>query len=233
MRWILNNLPYIGDRLLDHLALAVPAIILSFLISIPLGWLANRFRPARGAVLSLVGLFYAIPSLPLFLALPAIIGTGLRDPINVTIGLTLYGLALMIRSTADALQSVDADITQSATAMGFSTFGRFWKVDLPLAGPVLLAGIRVVAVSTISLTTVGAVLGISSLGSLFTDGFARDIQAEVYTGIVLTIAMALLFDFIIVLIGRMLMPWTKSTSRSSVRGLRARRARVERAAATV
>ncbi|MCU1406100.1 MAG: transporter permease, partial [Glaciihabitans sp.] len=162
------------------------------------------------------------------LALPAIIGTGLRDPINVTIGLTLYGIALMIRSTADGLDSVDSDIAQSATAMGFSTFGRFWKVDLPLAGPVLLAGIRVVAVSTISLTTVGAVLGVSSLGSLFTDGFARDIQAEVWTGLVLTIAMALLFDFVIVLIGRLVMPWTRSHARSKrVRGIA-----IERSAAT-
>lgn len=134
----------------------------------------------------MVGLLYAIPSLPLFIVLPVIIGTGLRDPINVVVALTLYGIALMVRMTADGLASVDVDIRQSATAVGFSDRNRFWRVELPLAGPVLLAGLRVVAVSTVSLTTVGAVLGIQSLGLLFADGIQRNIPAEIWTGIVLT-----------------------------------------------
>ena len=209
MKWIANNLPLIGDRLVDHLALALPAIILSLVLSIPLGWLANRFARTRGLVLSVAGLFYAIPSLALFFAIPAIIGTGLRDPLNMTVGLTVYGVALMVRSTADGLSSVDPDVIQSATAMGYSPRERFWKVELPLAGPVLLAGLRVVSVSTISLTTVGAVIGVASLGSLFTDGFGRNIQAEVWTGLLLTIGVAIILDLVIVQLGRIVMPWTR------------------------
>jgi osmoprotectant transport system permease protein len=208
--WILSNLPLIGQLVLAHLAIAVPPIVLSFVISLPIGWVANRYRWSRGVLLTLVGLLYAVPSLPLFIVLPVIIGTGLRDSINVVIALTLYGIALMVRTTADGLGSVDADIRQSATAVGFSGRSQFWRVELPLAGPVLLAGIRVVAVSTVSLTTVGAVLGIQSLGLLFTDGIQRNIPEEIWTGIVLTIVIALVVDRLIVLLGVMLMPWTRA-----------------------
>jgi osmoprotectant transport system permease protein len=151
VNWILNNLPLIGERTVDHILIALPAIVISFLVSIPIGWLANRFRPTRGVILTVIGLLYAIPSLPLFVVLPLIIGTGLRWPGNVTIALTVYGIALMVRSMSDGLASVDSDVVQSATSMGFSAAGRFWRVEFPLAGPVLLAGIRVVSVSTVSL----------------------------------------------------------------------------------
>lgn len=211
MNWISNNWELIGERTIAHIGIALPAVIFSFLLSIPLGWLANRYRFSRGLLLTVAGLLYAIPSLPLFIALPSLIGTGLRDPINLTIGLTIYGIALMVRSTADGLASVDPDVTQSASAMGYSARGRFWRVELPLAGPVLLAGIRVVSVSTVSLTTVGAVLGINSLGLLFTDGVARNIPAEIWTGIVMTIVVALVFDLVIVQVGRLLMPWARAT----------------------
>ncbi|WP_374945367.1 ABC transporter permease [Agreia sp.] len=211
MNWVLENLPLIGQRTLEHLALSVPPIILSFVISIPIGWLANRYSWSRGVLLTVLGLLYAIPSLPLFVILPIVLGTGLRDSINVIVALTLYGVALMVRTTADALGSVSGDVTQSATAMGFSSWTRFWRVDLPLAGPVLLAGIRVVAVSTVSLVTVGAVLGIKSLGLLFTDGLQRNIVAEVAAGMVATIALALLLDFALVMLGRLLMPWSRAT----------------------
>jgi osmoprotectant transport system permease protein len=222
VNWLFNNLDVIGSAIVAHLATALPAIVLSFVLSIPIGWLANRFRWSRGFLLTVCALLYAIPSLPLFILLPLVIGTGLRDSINVVISMTIYGIALMARSTADGLASVDADVRQSATAMGFSPWSRFWRVELPLAGPVLLAGLRVVSVSTISLTTVGAVLGIESLGSLFTDGFQRNIPLEILTGIVLTIAMALVIDLLIVLLGRALMPWTRPVSAHS-RAIRAAR----------
>jgi osmoprotectant transport system permease protein len=212
VNWLFNNLNVIGAATVAHLAMALPAIVLSFVLSIPIGWLANRFSWSRGFLLTVCALLYAIPSLPLFIVLPLFIGTGLRSPINVVISMTIYGIALMARSTADGLASVDADVRQSATAMGFSAWSRFWRVELPLAGPVLLAGLRVVSVSTISLTTVGAVLGIESLGSLFTDGFQRGIPLEILTGIVMTIAIALVIDLLIVLLGRLLMPWTRPLS---------------------
>lgn len=210
MKWILDNLTLIRQRTLQHMLIALPPILLSFVVSIPVGWVAARFRWTKSVLLSILGLLYAVPSLPLFIALPAVIGTGLRNPVNVVIALSLYGIALMVRASADAIGSVDEDVIQAGTAMGFSTWSRFWRIELPLAGPVLLAGIRVVAVSTVSLTTVGAVLGIKSLGLLFTDGTQRNIPEEIAVGIALTIAIAVLVDFVLVVIGRLLMPWAQS-----------------------
>jgi len=212
MTWLFNNGNLMGQLVVAHLLIAIPPIILSFVISVPIGWVANRFSWSRGTLLTVLGLLYAIPSLPLFIILPLIIGTGLRDSINLVVALTLYGIALMVRTTADGLASVDPDVRQSASAVGFSARSQFFRVELPLAGPVLLAGIRVVAVSTISLTTVGAVIGIDSLGSLFTDGFQRGITVEIFTGIVLTIILALGVDGLLVLLGRVLMPWVAVNS---------------------
>ncbi|RZS66528.1 osmoprotectant transport system permease protein [Agromyces ramosus] len=224
MNWLWSNLDLVGELMLVHLALSVPAIILSFVISVPIGWLAHRYRWSRGVLLSLCGLLYAIPSLALFVALPPITGLSLRSPLNLVIALTLYGIAVIVRTSADAFDSVEPDIRQSATAVGYSAVGRFWGVELPLAGPVLLSGVRVVIVSTVSLATVGAVIGVPSLGSLFTDGFQRGIQAEIVTGIVATIVLALALDWASVLIGRLLLPW----SRPSASARRLSVARVER-----
>ena len=209
MTWLWSNLDLVGELILVHLALSVPAIILSFVVSIPIGWLAHRYRWSRGVLLSLCALLYAIPSLALFVALPAITGLGLRSPLNLVIALTLYGIAVIVRTAADAFDAVERDVLQSATSMGYSSAGRFWGVELPLAGPVLLSGLRVVVVSTVSLATVGAVIGVPSLGSLFTDGFQRGIEVEIATGIVATIALALLLDWLCVVVGRALMPWSR------------------------
>ncbi|MCM6761985.1 ABC transporter permease subunit [Rathayibacter sp. ZW T2_19] len=208
MNWVVNNVDSIVANLLAHLALSVPPILLSFVLSVPFGWFANRYRWSRGTLLTALGVLYAIPSLAMFILLPAVLGIPLRSTANVVIGLTLYGIALMVRTTADALSAVSDDVIQSATAMGYSDWARFWKVEFPLAGPVLLSGLRVVTVSTVSLVTVGAVLGIQSLGLLFTDGFQRGITGEIVTGIVLTIALALALDGLLVLLGRLVMPWT-------------------------
>lgn len=210
MNWLWSNLDLVGELTLVHLALSVPAIILSFVVSVPIGWLAHRYRWSRAVLLSLCALLYAIPSLAVFVALPAITGLSLRSPLNLVIALTLYGVAVIVRTAADAFDAVEPDVVQSATAVGYSEVRRFWGVELPLAGPVLLSGLRVVIVSTVSLATVGAVIGVQSLGSLFTDGFQRGIQVEIITGIVLTIALALLLDWLAVLAGRLLMPWTRA-----------------------
>jgi osmoprotectant transport system permease protein len=224
MNWVLDNLPLIADRFWAHLATSLPAILLALLVSVPLGWLAHRVRPLNAPVLTGAGLFYAIPSLPLFIVLPVILGTGVRDVVNVVVALTLYGVALLVRSVADGLDGVPPEARNAAVALGYRPLRRFLTVDLPLAGPVILSGLRVVTVSTVSLCTVGAVLGIPSLGLLFTDGFQRGILAEILTGIVLTVALALGLDRLIVAAGRLLMPWTRT------RAPRTGRARAEGAA---
>ena len=213
MRWVVDNVDVLASRTFAHLAIALPAIALSVLLAVPLGWLAERFRWLRSPLLTGSGLLYAIPSLPLFVVLPLVIGTGVRDPLNIVIALTLYGLALMVPSVADALRTLDSRVLDSANALGYGPVRRFFTVDLPLAGPTLLAGVRVVSVSTISLVTVGAVLGVPSLGLLFTDGFQSGIIAAVVAGIVLTVLLALLLDRLLVLVGRVVLPWTHQPSR--------------------
>lgn len=207
MTWILGNLELIGELTLKHLWLSIPPIILGFLISIPLGFLAYRFKLTRGLLLTLAGLLYTIPSLALFVILPPLLGISFLSPLNLTIALTIYAVAIMSRSVADALTSVDPAIRQSATAVGFSSWRRFWVVEFPLAGPVILAGLRVAAVSTISLVTVGILIGVESLGYLFTNGSQRRILPEILVGVVLVMVLALIVDYLLVLAGRALMPW--------------------------
>ncbi|MDN6400486.1 MAG: ABC transporter permease subunit, partial [Brachybacterium sp.] len=160
MTWVLENLDVIGGYTGAHLLQALPPILVAFLLSLPLAKLANSRGWLRTSVTTTSSLMYAIPSLPLFVLLPGLIGTGVRSPLNISIALSLYGLALMVPAAADAFRSVSRDVLGSATAQGYAPGARFFEVELPLAGPVLLAGVRVVAVSTISLVTVGGVLGV-------------------------------------------------------------------------
>lgn len=213
MNWLIENAGQIGQLTLVHAELSAVPIIVGFLLSIPIGWLTNRYRASRGTVLAIVGILYAIPSLPLFVALPSILGTRILDPINVVVALSIYAVAIMVRTASDAFASVDVDVLLSATAVGFSTWRRFWSVELPLAGPVLLSGIRVVSVSTISLLSVASVIGTSSLGYFFLDGFQRNFPLEIIVGIVGTIVIAVIFDTILAVGGRLLLPWTRGTRR--------------------
>ncbi|MGC5616475.1 ABC transporter permease [Georgenia sp. Z1491] len=210
MTWVAANIDLIVDLSLRHALLCVIPVVAGLLLSLPPGVLAWRYPAARGAVLAAVGLLYTIPSLALFVLLPPVLGIGFLSELNVVIAMTIYAVALMTRSVTDALDAVDPAVRSAATAQGFSTAGRFWSVELPLAGPVLLAGLRVVSVSTVSMVTVGVLVGIRSLGDLFMDGLQRGIVASIVAGIVATVVVALLFDLVLVVLGRLLMPWHRS-----------------------
>jgi osmoprotectant transport system permease protein len=207
MNWVLDNLDLIARLSAEHLRLSVVPIVVGFVVAIPLGWLAFRFRLTRGLVLTLAGLLYTIPSLALFAVIPTVLGISFLSELNLTIALTIYAVAIMARSVADALASVDPAVRQSATAVGFGAWRRFWTVEFPLAGPVVLAGLRVAAVSTIALATVGILIGVDNLGYLFTNGYQRRIVAEIFAGVVTVMAIALVIDGLLVLLGRRLMPW--------------------------
>ena len=213
MSWLIENAGQVWNLTVDHVVLSAIPIVIGFLIAVPIGWLTNRYRLSRATVLTIVGLLYAVPSLPLIIVLPTLLGTRILDPINIVVALTIYAVAIMVRTASDAFAAVDVDVLLSATAVGFSTWRRFWSVELPLAGPVLLSGIRVVSVSTISLLTVGAVMGIPSLGYLFLDGFQRNFPLEIIVGIVGTIVIAVVFDAILTLLARLLLPWTRGRRR--------------------
>lgn len=217
MTWVWTNFSLIWGLAVSHIWLSVFPIVIGFVLSVPLGYWANRSRIARTVLLGAGGILYTIPSLAFFVIIPVIIGTSILDPINVVIALTIYAVAIMIRSSTDAFSSVSPAVQDSATAVGFSRWQRFFAVDFPLAGPVLIAGIRVVSVSTVSLVSVGAVIGISSLGFLFTDGFQRNFYTEIWVGIIATIVIAAVFDLVIVMIGRVLLPWNRRPASGRLR----------------
>ncbi|WKD57957.1 Choline transport system permease protein OpuBB [Corynebacterium capitovis DSM 44611] len=206
--WIASNSGRIGSLALDHLALSLPAVVAAFAIAVPLGWLAQRSRRLREVVVTATSLIYVIPSLAMFVLLPLVLGTSVLSPANVVVAMTLYGVALMVRSAADSFGAVPEAVRQSALAAGYSPARRALGVDLPLAGPGLLAGVRVVAASTISLVSVGSLIGVQSLGTLFTEGFQRSFPTQILTGILGTIVLALLVDATLLIFGRLLMPWT-------------------------
>jgi len=207
MNWVWSHLPTIWDLTVAHVCISAVPILLGFVISVPLGYWASRSRTARSVLLIVGNIAYTIPALALIVLIPALLGLPLITPTNTVVALTLYAIALMVRTGADAFAAVSPDIRQSATAIGYSGVQRFFAVELPLAGPVLLAGIRVVSVSTVSLVTVGALVGVINLGDLFTEGFQRAFYTEIITGIVAVLVVAAVFDLILNLVGRALMPW--------------------------
>ncbi|MCD0445352.1 ABC transporter permease [Glycomyces sp. A-F 0318] len=215
MTWLALSWEYVLELTRDHLLLSVPAVLLSVLIAVPIGRLANRRRVLGGLVTGAATLMYAIPALPLLIIIPAVFGFPLRSSATVVTALTVYGVALLVRTAADAFGSVDAEVRDAALAVGHSPRSVFWHVDLPLAIPVLLSGTRVVAVSTVSLVTIGALIGVPGLGSLLTDGFQRGITEEVAVGVVATIVVALVLDGLLLAAGRALTPWARTPRRSA------------------
>ncbi|WP_024356751.1 ABC transporter permease [Leucobacter chironomi] len=210
MSWLLANWGTVAGLALDHLLLSLPAILISVLVAVPIGRLAFRRPRIGGPLLTVATLAYAIPALPLLIIVPAIAGTPLRSWQTMVIALSVYGVALLVRTACDAFSAVDPQLRDAAVATGYSPRGLFWRVDLPLAVPVLISGARVVTVSTISLVTLGALIGVPGLGSLLTDGFQRGIAAEVWTGVIATALLALLLDAVVLGIGRAVAPWTRA-----------------------
>lgn len=207
MKWFLTHLELIGELLVNHAILAIIPLVVGMLLALPLGWLARRHRVLYTPLIAGTGLLYTIPSLALFILMPLVLGTGILDPLNVVVALSLYTVALLVRTVADGLGSVPDDVVQAATAMGIGRGRRFWAVELPLAVPVIAAGLRVAAVSNVSIVSVAALLGIPQLGSLFTDGFARNFLDPIVVGIISCMVLALVLDLAIVAGGRVLTPW--------------------------
>lgn len=208
--WIPRNVDLIVDRTVEHVWLALLPVAIGLVVSVPLGWLATRTPLTRSVVVTLTGLLYTIPSLALIVLLPVVLGTLILDPVNLVVALSVYTVALLVRSVADALDAVPQVVIAAATAMGYGALRRFVAVELPLAIPVVVAGLRVAAVSNTSLVTVGALVGLGGLGQLFTEGFQRDIPSEILTGIVVVLLLALLFDALLLLAGRALTPWARA-----------------------
>ena len=210
MKWFLGHLDQVWQLMLNHAVLALIPLVVGLLLAIPLGWFAKRYRVLYSPLIAGTGLLYTIPSLALFILMPLVLGTGILDPINVVVALTIYTIALLVRTVADGLGSVPDEVVQAATAMGIGRGRRFWSVELPLAVPVIAAGLRVAAVSNVSIVSVAALLGIPQLGSLFTDGFARNFLDPIAVGILACMVLALAMDLAILLLSRAATPWLRT-----------------------
>ena len=202
--WISSNGALIWQLTKENAYLGVVSALLGLAISLPLGIAAARWRWFYPPTLTVVNVIYAIPALALFIAL--IPSLGLTDT-TVIIPLTLFSLCVLVPNVVDGLRSVPEPVRQAATAMGFGTLRRLVQVELPVAVPIVIAGLRIAVVSSISLASVGQLIGVSSLGYLFIDGEQRDFPTEIYVGLVLIIALALAADLILVGIRRALTPW--------------------------
>lgn len=210
MEWFLANSGMVIGLAGQHLVLALLPMLLGLLVSIPLAQLARRNGLLRSIITTATSLLYTIPSLALFIILPSILGTRILDPLNVVVALTIYAVALLVRAAMDAFDSVDDELRNAAVAMGFMPLARFLQIDLPLSLPVLFAGLRVVSVSNISLVSVAALLGVGNLGVLFTDGLQRTFITEVVVGIIAILLLALVMDTVLVLLEKLLTPWTRA-----------------------
>lgn len=207
--WIVDNLGLIGTSLGQHLLLALIPVVAAFILSIPIGYLIFRSGPAMNVILAILGAIYSIPSLAIFVALPLVIGTKVLDPLNVIVALTIYTTALLSRSVVDGLRDVPADVKQSADAIGFGRGRRLLRVELPLAMPVIFAGLRVASVSNIALTSISILIGVPSLGTLFSRGLNQGFLTPVWVGLILSLVVALLADLVIILIQRGSLPWAR------------------------
>ena len=197
MNWVSSNIDRIVDLTISHTWLTLVPTILGLIVALPLGWWAHRSGRGYAAIVGTAGLLYTIPSLALFIILPAVLGTKILDPINIVVALTLYTVALLVRVVADGLSSVPHDTVAAAEAMGYRGWQRLLLVELPVAVPVIAAGLRVAVVSNVSIVTMAALLGIPQLGSLFTQGFQLRLFAPLVVGVVLCVVLAVIFDGLI------------------------------------
>jgi osmoprotectant transport system permease protein len=203
--WVGSHVGRIADALVQHVELTAIAVASGFLIAIPIGVIAWRYRAARGVVLTLTGALYTVPSLALFaLLLP---WTGLTI-LTSEIGLVSYTLLILVRNIVVGLDGVPAEVRDAATGMGYRPYRQLLRVELPLALPVIMAGLRIATVTTIGLVAITALLGQGGLGLLMLDGLTRDFRTPVVVGAVLSVALAVVCDVLLALGQRALTPWS-------------------------
>lgn len=209
MRYLLNHLDDLWVLTVVHLRLSLVPIVLGLLIAVPLGAAVQRTTALRRLTTLTASIVFTIPSLALFVVLPLIIPTRILDEANVIVALTLYTTALLVRAVPEALDAVPEQVRDAATAVGYRPWVRMLKVELPLAIPVLIAGLRVVAVTNISMVSVGSVIGIGGLGTWFTEGYQSNKSDQIIAGIIAIFVLAIIIDTLIMLAGKALTPWNR------------------------
>jgi len=209
LNYLLTHLDDAWTLTLIHLRLSLVPIVLGLIIAVPIGAVIQRTTQPRRVVTVIASIIFTIPSLALFVVLPLIIPTRILDEANVIVALTLYTTALLVRAVPEALDAVPPDVLDAATAVGYRPLTRILKVELPLAIPVLVASLRVVAVTNISMVSVGSVIGIGGLGTWFTEGYQANKSGQIIAGIIAIFVLAVVIDTLILLAGKALTPWDR------------------------
>jgi osmoprotectant transport system permease protein len=207
-RYVHDNAGTLVDALQYHAGLTARAVVVALIVAVPLAIAAYWIKPLTGPILALSGVLYTIPSLALLALLAPLVGT--TSDLSVLIALVLYALLVLVRNSLTGLTQVPDEVREAATGMGYGRFGRLWRVELPLALPGVITGLRLATVSTVALVTVGAAFGKGGLGELILGGFRNNFyKAEILTGTILCVALALVLDLILAGLGRLLTPWTR------------------------
>lgn len=206
LAWAADNADLIRAQLWEHVALTVLAVLIALAATVPLTLLARRVPALRTPLLALTGVLYTIPSLALFVLLVPL--TGLSRG-TALIGLVVYSLLVLLRNALVGLESVPADVRESALAAGHTDRQLLWRVELPVALPVVMAGLRVATVSTIGLVTITALIGYGGLGRLFLLGFSRRNPDALLTGLVLSVLLAIVADLALAALERRFTPWRR------------------------
>jgi osmoprotectant transport system permease protein len=208
--WVGDHLDDIRDDLLQHIQLTVLAVLFGLLLAFPLSLAAIRWPRLYGPILGSAGILFTIPSLALFILLIPFTGLSISTSL---IGLTMYTLLILIRNIVEGLRGVDRDVREAAEAMGYTRARQLLQVELPLALPVIIAGIRIATVTTIGLVTITALIGQGGLGQLFIDGFTLNFTTPIVVGIVLSALLAFTADLTLVGLQHRLTPWARSRER--------------------
>ncbi|MEO8510426.1 MAG: ABC transporter permease [Chloroflexota bacterium] len=206
--WIVDNADAIAGRLWEHVQMTVIAVVVGFVISFALAMLVRRYPRLYGPVIGISGTLYSIPSLALFALLIPFSGVSL---LTAEIALVSYTLLILVRNIVAGLESVPAEVSEAAQAMGYTRAQRFWRVEVPIALPVIVAGLRIATVTTVGLVTVTTLIGLGGLGYLIVNGgINRFFPTSIYTGVVLAVALAVVADILFVALQRHLTPWARN-----------------------
>jgi osmoprotectant transport system permease protein len=209
MHYLINHLPTAWALTVIHLRLSLVPVLAGLAIALPWGVLAWRTTALRRLTTVAASAVFTIPSLALFVVLPLLIPTRILDEANVIVALTLYTTALLVRGVFEALDAVPLQVRDAASAVGYPPITRLLKVELPVSIPVLVAGLRVVVVTNISMVSVGAVIGIGGLGTWFTEGYQANKSDQIVAGILAIFVLAVIIDVVLMFAGRIATPWVR------------------------
>lgn len=208
--WVARNFDQILERTWEHLTLTLVSVVIGLVLSIGLAMLALRWRWTYPPITGAAALFYTIPSLALFALLVPF--SGLTSTTAI-IALTSYTLFILVRNIVAGIDGVPEAVLEAADGMGYTRRARFWRMEVPLALPVIMAGVRIATVTTIGLVTVTAVIGLGGYGFFILRGLNQFVWTPLIVGVVLSVVLATLFDFGFIGIQKLLSPWTRRQGR--------------------